>query len=720
MPFVPSSPTRLYTFRRSRPLCPETSRHDPASSNISTRMGKLQKAQLLPTTSEADLDSSGKDVKVEENNSGAFTDSIIPISVEQAGKSSMPAKTDASTLAEDFGIKEKPKQKPISPTRSKPRYSFFDNPSNSEYSVDEDDLQIVIGRASSVRVSKPLIILHKHAKKQEGHGSDSDEASSQPGRLSTLQVASLATTAEEESSILPSGPDTSSGGKDFINQLSIQKGQDSEVLPTGNTIHSIHPTIITTASTEANPENVTQVTDLAISSPLPVPGKGLSRRVTIRPSDLVIKKDKKSASFREHIVTTPYPKLHESDSNSINSDNPKDNSSESTTAEPDQLTAPLGVATTFPVPDKDRSRAPNVASTRGRDRFPSPERSETLFLDLCLHRHLLARTTLEIQIPNKSTFNDEHFFTQIRAAYSKHLLGIRRWPFTLLRRISYITSSDTSDFNNIDFLKHLHNPRLGRKRKAWVIWLRNNNPRTAARKCALTPPTSAHIKTLHSLNELASKPRKLSLTQTVFGARRGSRSSNDNKSHHTEKNPVAEVDDHPVSKRSSIASDASTAGSFNFVYSPSIPRLPFLGQSQKRPSSPAQAVSPVRSFFWPNNLSSALNSSVSPSLGHANESGSSRIVTVSIQHEFRFGVVALLTFLVVVQAVVAALIWIIFGVPGSRPGMDGQKTEFGMFKSDWRIDARARILMGIVIGLVVFLVGCLGEGALVWGSWLLL
>lgn len=737
MPFVPSSPTRLYTFRRTRSLRPGPGNQDSHEADTSGRIAKFRKSQPKANTSETTERPEGQNGRLEQTESEKKIQSNSSSSSQELNVQDVQvAEALQSIEHKSEKLREQSKQQSASPTGSKLRYSFFENTSDSEYSVDDEDSQIVVGRASSVRVSKPVIIQHKHNKKSQVTGSSrlqqdhiSEESSPRSERNPTLQQTSPPRMVEEESE-REAEPITAHfhpqaalftevDDKDGRYMSSFE--EESKALPTGSTFNSVHPTIISSSSTEPKESEVSsRGINRTMSSSLPLPGKGLSRRVTIRPSDILTKDNKRRTSFRESIVTTPYPKRRDDESDSIESNASKDASAGSSpstfkpTSQAKGKSKELTSSTIQPI------LTPSMGE---KDRFPSPERSETLFLDLTLSRHSLARTTLEIQIANKSTFDDECLFTQIRAAYTKQLLGARRWPFTLLRRIGYVTvpSDASSDFNNIDFMKHLHAPRLGRRRKAWVIWLRNNNSRTPARTAALVPPTAAHLRQLQVLDDLT-RPRKLSLT-TIFGGqhRRGSR-GNDNKSHHTEKNPVAGVDDHPMNKRhSSVASDASTAGSFDFVYTSPVggPRLSFLNlpPQQKGGVSPVAAASPVRSFFWPNNPSSAL--STSPSLRHASENVGSRIVTASFQHEYRFGSIALLTLLVVVQAVVATLVWVVFGVPGTRPGMDGRGRE-GFVKSDWRVDAKRRVGTGIIIGLVVFLMGCLVEGGLIWGSWLLL
>ena len=101
----------------------------------------------------------------------------------------------------------------------------------------------------------------------------------------------------------------------------------------------------------------------------------------------------------------------------------------------------------------------------------------------------------------------------------------------------------------------------------------------------------------------------------------------------------------------------------------------------------------------------------------------------SFQHGYRAVVISLLVMLNVLAAITAGALWVVFGVPGTRPGSDGQYTiaysheyKFGqeIEKTSWRTDAGHRVLTGIVIGIAVLCFTCLVEGTVLWMSWLLL
>ena len=623
--------------------------------------------------------------------------------------------------------------------------SINDDTSASEYSV-EEDLRPVVGRASSVRVSKPQIIQHKHTRRDRLRGTNIGLAisASESDTDANLQPGALPSMAEESSGRLSLESLPSDGAGNAVNEpiadarastdtLTPPKPQQEtsdapmsadksstvnniDGLPTGSTFRSVHPSSVNADAPAASVEGGQLDAepelgiDRANSSPLPRPGNGLSRRVSIRPSDLVIRHLSQRSNFRESVVTTPYPDRKSSDVSSTNFD-PNEGSSEKVLSEdtPEKVgqneNEKLDLKSTKSEKakkDKRRSRVAFQRAPGSRDRFPSPERPEVLFLELNLARHPCAQTTIEIQVADKSTFDDERLFEQIRTAYYKQLLGPRKLAFLLVRRISHI-SSEATDLNIVDFIKHLQTPSLGHKRKAWVIWLRANNSSSAS---TLTCPPP--VRQIDNLNRLSLRTRGI-----IHGhSRRGSRDKNN--------------DD---TKRFSTASDAS---SFHFVYSPAIPRLPFLSSTQKEkdhsPTSPVNATvgSPCRSFFWPSDLSASL--STASRIGHDSTSRrdsevGNKITTISVYHKFRTGVIVLLTLLNILSAVLSAVLWVVFGVPGTRPGMDGKDSlvrGIPSLKTDWRIDARARVLTGVVIGIAVLIFGALMEGALIWGAWLLL
>ena len=771
MPFLPSSPTRLYSRHKvkrasllsskvtealpdivgkgmesaespssrssSQPLavddsaamavCEETSRKSLSSLKGAFLERNTNKDRVLDAVS----DSGRKSPR-----SATITTALS--SVDSFVSDSLPARMNDSDVPADARSER-------SPIASSLRDAFSDNTSELEYCI-EEDTRLVVGRASSVRVSKPQIVQHKPTKLSKPHdcskshsrsdshsslkaekklGHRSEKLPSTPeeselrdcsGRaapviLEGFEVEQAAASRGSSRTITPPSSESNKDGEGASSTASVERAKTP---PSANTLHSIRLSIVSPqgsldsgrASQQTFEPAPLQALERTMSSPLPLPGKGLSRRVTIRPADLIINNHNIHNSFRESIVTTPYPPRMSTDTSSMDFEE-KDEKRKAQKSK--KLKGKETQQLSFPY-------VANEASLRGaKDRFPSPERPEVLFIDLNLFSHPTICTTIEIQIADKGTFDDELFFQQIRIAYRKQLLGLRRLAFTLVRRICQVSvtapaNHNPAEFDSIDFVKHFQNPRLGRKRKVWVIWLRSKSPRSAAPAVAITHTNGTPVRQIDNLHRLSLRTRLPGHSQRLTV----------NKSHNTNK----DIDTTKEDKRLSTTSDAS---SFHFVYSPAVPWLPSLSCNggptpALNPISPTANVavdSPCRSFFWPSNLSS---SSASRS-GNTAEGEAVRLVTISFHHEFRAVAIALLTLFVVFQAVLASVIWIIFGVPGTRPGMDGPQETVGslaMINTDWRVDSRSRVLTGVVIGLVVLVIGGLIEGALVWGSWLLL
>lgn len=625
------------------------------------------------------------------------------------------------SLAEDAATQE-----PSSHALIQRQSTLFDNTSESECSVEEEIIPIV-GRASSVGVSKPQIVENKPTKtlkfrvNASSHSRSNSRSSLQAERIPGL--TDILPTMHEEGVQRYSGqtirPVTSRGSdmleRDFL-QPSDTMGQPvpaaaspgvryeestpksvtyESALPTGNTLYSIHPSIIQSESSPFismdEPENdLIQKPERTMPASLPSPAQGLSRRVQIRPADLITRNHHNRLSFRESVVTTPFPPRSPGETTSMNGDCL------------DQRNSDAGRSRESKQKEKEKHRVSFPVSSREKDRFPSPERPEVLFLDLNLHNQPGARVTLEIEIADRTTFDDEALFQQIKTVYRNQLLNWPRRVFSLVRKAVYITATGCTQsthsyrslFNSADFLKHVHDPHLGRRRKTWVLWLRNQNASLTSTQTTNSTPRIRHI---NNLTRLSTRVRS---------APHSRRSSQSAKSTHTDK------DEH---KRLSTASDAS---SFFFTYSPMIAKLPFLPTRHENGNVHCTSLdqynkSPCRSFFH--------RSNPTPD----SDCESPQRLTITIHHSFRLPAVTILTVLNFFFAILCAAIWILFGVPGSRPGMDtpeqaNRGKHDGSVPVDWRIAAQSRVLTGVVIGLVVLILGLLGEGLLLWMGGLLL
>ena len=174
----------------------------------------------------------------------------------------------------------------------------------------------------------------------------------------------------------------------------------------------------------------------------PMPHQNPNRKVTIRPSDLVISDahgDHKL--FRDHVVSTPYPARKDSVANM----------------------------------EEAIAMKKLPALVEEKDRFPSQDRAEVLVLQLAAARHAGMKKTIAVEVADKGTFDDAQLFKAIQKAYSKDLLGPARRIFGA-RHLSHATFSNDVSFDAEDFIKHLKGPQTGHKRKGWLLWLRQHQP----------------------------------------------------------------------------------------------------------------------------------------------------------------------------------------------------------------------------------------------------
>lgn len=170
-----------------------------------------------------------------------------------------------------------------------------------------------------------------------------------------------------------------------------------------------------------------------------------NRKVTIRPSDLVIADSHGDhRMFRDQVVSTPYP------------------ARKGSVANPEEALA--------------EKKLPTLLEEK--DRFPSQDRVEVLVLQLAAARHAGMKKTIAIEITDKGTFDDAQLFKAIQKAYLQDLLGPARRVFSA-RQLSHVTFSNDVSFDAADFIKHLKEPKIGHKRKGWLLWLRQHQPYVA-------------------------------------------------------------------------------------------------------------------------------------------------------------------------------------------------------------------------------------------------
>jgi hypothetical protein len=167
-----------------------------------------------------------------------------------------------------------------------------------------------------------------------------------------------------------------------------------------------------------------------------------NRKVTIRPSDLVIADSHGDHRlFRDQVVSTPFP------------------ARKGSVANPEEALAGKKLPTLL----------------EEKDRFPSQDRVEVLVLQLAAARHAGMKKMIAVKITDKGTFDDAQLFKAIQMAYSQDLLGAARRVFSA-RQLSHATFSNDVSFDAADFIKHLKEPKIGHKRKGWLLWLRQHQP----------------------------------------------------------------------------------------------------------------------------------------------------------------------------------------------------------------------------------------------------
>jgi hypothetical protein len=200
----------------------------------------------------------------------------------------------------------------------------------------------------------------------------------------------------------------------------------------------------------SNPMQDSEVSKLhrATSAP-PLPFHHPHRKVTIRPLDLEAAGE---YQLRQSVVSTPYPER----AGSLAAD----------------VISPLSAVASAKV-------AQNLPSTsEERDRFPSPARPEFLYIEFAVARHPSMTTLVQIKIEDRSTHDDEALFKVLQKSYSQTLLGLVQCLVTA-RVLEAVTFTDPT-FDATSFLRHLNSPKLGHKRKTWLIWLREHQVNSKA------------------------------------------------------------------------------------------------------------------------------------------------------------------------------------------------------------------------------------------------
>ena len=513
----------------------------------------------------------------------------------------------------------------------------------------------------------------------------------------------------------------------------------------------------------SNPVEVDKKLSRAISAPISQSG----RRVTIRPSNLVIGRTATdSSTFRESIVSTPYPARQ----NSITEE-------EETSSQANQTSSGHGYRRARPLSDQTEvdseqekddesdipinekppivpiSTKPSVMPTTTRsDRFPSPVAPEVLFLDLRLARHPSARVKVEVEIVDKTTFDDEQLFKLIQKTYNSKFHGLVRGLFSASRlsHASLAPSSSSSSpssspsihgyydgrpsngygyghghghgdwhgqqpstIDGADFIRHLLRPRLGHRRKVWLLWLRNQQ-HVYRGGCITTSPR--HRSRLS--NDDSPADSTVSPVFSFMPSRDGgsiATSTNQNTQQHVHNNNNSN-NDGEVKPTSNIA----------------MPRMPFQSYPQRLKSTVSHSSQPQT----PNTASTWSNyEAVPPSRIHSHRHQQTHthshshtttitidgIPTLYLHYTFCLWRVLLFLALAIIASLFTTTMWILFGLPGRGADQgDGEVVfEDQAYPLSWQRDAQARVGTGLLLGFVVLALGCIAEGAWVWASWVL-
>ncbi|KAJ4522069.1 hypothetical protein HRR83_003966 [Exophiala dermatitidis] len=522
------------------------------------------------------------------------------------------------------------------------------------------------------------------------------------------------------------------------------------------------------SSTYSSPESIDGLranpvteTDKKLSRAISAPVRNPVRRVMIRPADLVINRTNNDPKlFRESIVSTPYPARHSSigeidevqaptqegrTPRSLRRAKPLSHRKENESAADEKEKCSPNTQQPPEVPLSTKP-LPSAPVTSRSDRFPSPVAPEILFLDLRLARHPSARVTVEIEVSDKTTFDDEALFTTIGEAYNDRLLGfIRR--FLSARTLSYAsvarsnkdngTSTPTSsnsisgtpglrgfglgywhgqtsivenvtgtavpEIDGLDFIKHLLRPRLGRRRKMWLLWLRNSQytlesfARRSRPLMTMIPPSSSSMYSPHAADDNGHSP-----VYSFMHSRQGSSGQGENP---TDANDIATTLNTNTNAGTRAPSDSGGLGRTPTV---TIPRMPF------QPSTTTAAAAPYRS----KSTATTTGRRYGP---HGHHTAGAGPPTLYLHYTFSIRKILAMLCIVFFMAVFTATMWVLLGVPGRGADQGNGLTEVEgkEYTLSWRRDAQSRVGVGLVLGIVVLGLGLVTELVWVWASWIL-
>ncbi|EXJ87917.1 hypothetical protein A1O1_04844 [Capronia coronata CBS 617.96] len=546
-----------------------------------------------------------------------------------------------------------------------------------------------------------------------------------------------------------------------------------------DTTHSSR-TYVSPGSIDGLRSNPVTETDKSLSRAISAPVRNPARRVMIRPSDLIINRTNNDPKlFRESIVSTPYPSRYSSTG---------DIDAEKATNTQDTRT-PRSLRRARPLshhkekdeekekdPDaqekdeKSHNQPPEVPMstkplhsapvTSRSDRFPSPVAPEVLFLDLRLARHPAARVRVEIEVSDKTTFDDEALFTLIREAYNGRLLGVVRRFFST-RTLSYASVANSSavviptitnshntasglrglglgywhglpppapaleggiaEIDGGDFVKHLLRPRHGRRRKMWLLWLRNNQDSSdspAARRSGVVSSSSTY-------SPQAPESPVFSFVHSRQGSSSGAGTGVAGAGVGVGVVGVGNGNGNGITHNHDHDHDHDLPSSFS-TSSPNNPAMPTTNLSTKPsisiPRMPFQQPFPIDTYRSKSLLATTRSRSRHyHHLQYKQHHLHSGPPTLYLHHTFSLRKIVAMLCLSFLLAMFTTTMWILFGVPGRGADQGNGTTEVQgkEYPLSWRRDAQGRVGVGLVLGIVVLGIELVGELVWVWASWIL-
>jgi len=95
---------------------------------------------------------------------------------------------------------------------------------------------------------------------------------------------------------------------------------------------------------------------------------------------------------------------------------------------------------------------------------------------------------------------------------------------------------------------------------------------------------------------------------------------------------------------------------------------------------------------------------------------------ITLHYRFNILAITLSVLLTLLLSTLSTVLWVLLGFPGNRVGASNHLggAKHGRLEWGWRADAQDRVLTGLVLGVLVFLLGAMADVAWVLGSWVLL